>query len=450
MLCVGIVLLSAALFLRQYGKTITLFLKTPYYTRLHFVVIGSDDWHMKGVPSPNVLKELESKGYRTDSPWLKYSRETTEDLKALYAVLTRHQDVTGRPACLTANVVMATPDFDRIRASAFQEYTLVPTQIDWPEELRAAYRDGMSQRVFYPQLHGLDHIVGERWVQDLGEGQKEVRLLFDLGVYSPPWVMLRHGEGSNQAEYVDLSVKPSRQLSLERQRSEVEQAMGIFQEVFGFRSLSTIAPSNFFDDNTLKAFESEGIRYIQTYHTQNVGMDSHGRIITIDRYLGESTGNGGLFLARNCTFEPRGDARNGADGTLRQVKRAFRLHLPSIIDSHSVNFVSTIDPIMARTNLEELDKLLTNIRRLYPDVRFLTSPELGELIATGGYRDVFTGRRVELPEAREGLLSLMWHTGIMPGSGAVVLVGVVVLLYHSRKRGKEKRVGASARRKGNL
>jgi len=439
-LCVGVVLLWGAMGFRGY-QTITLYLKTPFHTRFHLLVIESDDWHIKGVPSASVIKELKSKGYSTDSIWLKNSRETTEDLKALFAVLARHKDATGRPACLTANIVVATPDFDRIRASGFEVYSLVPTHIDWPEELRAAYRDGMRQWVFYPQLHGLNHMVGEQWLRNLREGQKEVRLLFDLGVYDPPWVMLGQG-GDNQAEYVDLSVKPSRPLSLEHQRTDVARAMGVFQEVFGFRSVSTIPPSNFFDDNTLRAFEDEGIRYVQTYATQTVSMDAIGRTLEIDRYLGQSTGHGGLFLVRNCIFEPRGDTRKQVDAALTGMQRAFRLHLPAIIDSHSVNFVSTIDPAMARTDLEELDKLLTAICHRYPGVRFLTSPELGDLIATGGYRDVFTGRRVELPEAREGIMSLLWHTGIMPGGSAVVLVVVVVILYRARKRSEEGRFAA--------
>src|SRR5574340_996854 len=96
------------------------------HLRAHVVVLESDDWHMAGIPGTAVLEELRARGYQADGNLAKYAQESVEDLEALYAVLRKHKDSTGRPCCMTANVVMGNPDFDFIRRSNFREYRLLP------------------------------------------------------------------------------------------------------------------------------------------------------------------------------------------------------------------------------------------------------------------------------------------------------------------------------------
>jgi hypothetical protein len=49
---------------------------------------------------------------------------------------------------------------------------------------------------------------------------------------------------------------------------------------------------------------------------------------------------------------------------------------------HRLNVIGAIDESNRTTNLELLKKLLTKVLQFYPDVEFMSSDELGNLINT--------------------------------------------------------------------
>ena len=68
---------------------------------------------------------------------------------------------------------------------------------------------------------------------------------------------------------------------------------------------------------------------------------------------------------------------------INRIKIAFRWKKPAVISSHRINFMGALDEINRRDNLILLDNLLKRIVKLWPDVEFMTSDELGDLIAEG-------------------------------------------------------------------
>lgn len=93
-----------------------------WMTRRKIVVIESDDWGAIRMPSREAYEHLLRAGFDVDRcPYARNDTlETAEDLDALYEVLDSVRDAHARPAVITANTVVANPDFDRIRAADFK------------------------------------------------------------------------------------------------------------------------------------------------------------------------------------------------------------------------------------------------------------------------------------------------------------------------------------------
>ena len=93
-------------------------------TNRQLLVIESDDWGSIRMPSKSVLKTLQKEGYKPEQdPYLKYvSLASEEDLQALFECLNTVRDCKGNPAKITANAVMANPDFKKIEEDNFESY----------------------------------------------------------------------------------------------------------------------------------------------------------------------------------------------------------------------------------------------------------------------------------------------------------------------------------------
>ncbi|MGY6555170.1 MAG: hypothetical protein ACXIUM_11695, partial [Wenzhouxiangella sp.] len=62
---------------------------------------------------------------------------------------------------------------------------------------------------------------------------------------------------------------------------------------------------------------------------------------------------------------------------------AFQMNKPAIISSHRINFCGFIDESNRDQNLEALDYLLKAVLQRWPDVEFITSEELLDVVRDG-------------------------------------------------------------------
>jgi hypothetical protein len=182
----------------------------------------------------------------------------------------------------------------------------------------------------------------------------------------------REGLGFYNSPFVAEDVLRRNGIDLE---ADVRDGVLCFQRLLGRRPVGGCAPCYCWTDRVEALWRQAGIRYIQTRLFQDVGgagWRSH--------YLGERSVAGGVYLLRNCSFEPAGEGSRALARCLRGVARAFRLGKPAIICSHRVNFVGAIDPANRETGLRLLGELLRTVRNRWPDVHFLSSAELGGTI----------------------------------------------------------------------
>ena len=92
-----------------------------------------------------------------------------------------------------------------------------------------------------------------------------------------------------------------------------------------------------------------------------------------------------LFSVRNCSFEPSiyGDSFKK---TLKDIQNAFFWKKPAIISSHRVNFIGGLEETNRKTNLANFKKLIDVILTKWPEVEFIHSSELADLMNNQKYK----------------------------------------------------------------
>ena len=139
-------------------------------TNRHIVVIESDDWGSIRMPSKEMYDSLIKKGVTLG----KYGYEKVDtiasrsDLEKLFEVCDSFKDINGRPLVITANAVVANPDFQKIKESNFQAYFYEPITTTMERYYPGCspfplWKEGMEAGVFHPQLHGREHINVPMW-----------------------------------------------------------------------------------------------------------------------------------------------------------------------------------------------------------------------------------------------------------------------------------------------
>ena len=85
-------------------------------TNFKIIVIESDDWGSIRMPSREVYKKCLNAGYRVDkNPYERYdSLLSQKDLELLFDLLIQFRDRNGNHPIITANCVVANPDFEKI------------------------------------------------------------------------------------------------------------------------------------------------------------------------------------------------------------------------------------------------------------------------------------------------------------------------------------------------
>ncbi|REL23942.1 hypothetical protein DYD21_20615 [Rhodohalobacter sp. SW132] len=353
-------------------------------TNRKIVVIESDDWGSIRMPSTEVYDKLLNKGVPVDkSPYCRYDSLASEtDLEALFETLSKFQDSNGNHPVITANVLTANPDFDKIRDSGFQKYyfeQISETFKRYPEHENSLtlWKKGDKKRLFHPQSHGREHLNVPFWLKLLRNDEYDFRLAFDnrcWGLSSDIYPKMKKSiQASFDADTAD---------EIEDHKKIIKSGLKIFEEIFGYRTASFIASNYIWSSELNPVLKKEGVRYLQGMKYQKLpGLNEKSRSME-RRYLGGKNKNGQLNLVRNCSFEPSlsVDKDYALDSCLNGVSTAFLWRKPAIITSHRINYVGFLHPENRDCNLKLMRKLLQRILDKWPEVEFMTSDELGQVI----------------------------------------------------------------------
>ena len=353
-------------------------------TNRKIVVIESDDWGTIRMSSKEAFNSLLKKGYPVDQcPYNKYDAlESNQDLEMLFDVLNSVKGNDGNPVILTANNIVANPDFEKIKKSNFNEYHFEPfteTLKHYPEHDRVMdlYREGINNKLIMPQFHGREHLNVTLWMKALQRKSEDEMLAFDLGIFSSK-VAQKYGY---QNEYMDaFDFKKLKEL--EFQEKAIIEGLKLFKHIWNFDSESFIAPCYIWHSQLEKVLKENGVKYIQGLINQFEPREGDSWSYSKKyHYQGQKNSLGQRYLIRNAFFEPTINPRfDWESDCLKRIDLAFKFRKPAIVSSHRLNYMGYLNPKNRSENLIKLKSLLTKIKKHWPEVIFLSSNQLGNLM----------------------------------------------------------------------
>lgn len=352
-------------------------------TKRKIVVIESDDWGTIRMPSKEVYNTLLKSGIRVDK--CEYNRydslASEEDLSALFEMLTQFKDINGKSPVITANTIVANPDFNKIKASGFSEYhyeLFTETLERYPNHSNSflLWKQGIQEGIFVPQFHGREHVNIHRWMSALQGNLPETRLAFELELFG----ISTHITSEKRRSYL-AALDLDSISELENQKMILVDGLNQFEKIFGYRSLSFIATNHIWNSAIESKIAKSSIKYIQGSSSQYQPQGNNNPYKIIRHQLGEKNDSGQIYLTRNCSFEPSMHKnKNIVQYCIDDMTSAFRWNKPAIISAHRLNFIGSIVQENRTENLKLFSELIRIAQDKWPQIEFMSSDQLGNLI----------------------------------------------------------------------
>jgi len=350
------------------------------------VVIESDDWGSIRMPSREVYEKCLKAGYRVDKiAYERYDSLASEkDLELLFELLLSFKDHHGNHPVITANTLVANPDFKKIKESGNLEYhyeLITDTFKKYPNHSNVfnLWSEGRRSGIFFQQSHGREHLNVSMFMDALKRNDRD--LLFGFEHEIPG--IIPHGERPSHGNTYVESLKYKSARDKQQKLKIIIEGLELFENLFGYRSETLIPPNYFWSSDFDETVSREGVNYYQGNRKMkepkfdgSVGYNTH--------ILGDQNYWGQIYLVRNAFFEPSLFSQKISDpvgNCLKNISVAFTMKKPAIICSHRINYVGFIDSKNRDRNLKMMKNLFAQIKNRWPDVEFMTSVQLGKLIA---------------------------------------------------------------------
>tara|TARA_R110001606_G_C15400775_1_gene652924 strand:- start:5635 stop:6657 length:1023 start_codon:yes stop_codon:yes gene_type:complete len=337
------------------------------------------------MPSLDILEKLKAGGLDMESgDSARYNQNDTlasaADLSELFEVLLSVKDSNGRPMVFTPVSLTANPDFGKIRESGFSQYFFETLPVTFSRfGLSGAldlWKEGINKGIFVPQFHGREHLNVAAWMRALQENDRETRQAFDLGVWG--YTNKNRFNVMYQAAF-DLELASD----IEGQSEILRSGLDLFQRQWGYKASYFVPPNGPLNNSLEKIIASEGIQYISSPKIQIEPLGG-GLTKRNFRWLGRKNKWGQSYITRNCFFEPSIPGIDWVGSCLNDISIAFRWQKPAVISTHRVNFTGGLNELNRKNGLAAFRKLARQIISVWPEVEFMTSTELGQLMDGDG------------------------------------------------------------------
>jgi hypothetical protein len=157
-----------------------------------------------------------------------------------------------------------------------------------------------------------------------------------------------------------------------------EDGLKMFEDIFGFKSLTFMAQGSVWGDHILSMLKEEGVQLISGQQTMPL---ENGEVKIINKNWGSENELGQIHWRRNCMFEPaRNQDFDWVNKCLTEIEIAFRWGKPAVISSHRENFIGSIFEENRDQSLAKLEELLEAILKKWPEVKFISSAQLAEIM----------------------------------------------------------------------
>lgn len=351
------------------------------HTNRKIIIFESDDWGSIRMPDLNTYNRLLTKMPDLEKDrFSKYdSIANVKDLELLFELLKKFKDIKGNNPIITANTIVANPDFDKIKENNFNKYefeTFDKTISKLPEgsKILNLWELGVKEKIFKPQLHGREHLNVPFWLDELRMGNKVLLNAFDERCFGVPFKSKIKSKRNNVMSAFDC-------LGLEGEVdfhvNSVIEASQLFKKHFGYHSKSFIAPTHVWYKEIEKALKSENIDILQGIPFQyipNINKNIFDRKL---HYIGQKNKFDQFYVTRNSFFEPTSNRDiDWVDLALSKIELAFKYRKPAIIGTHRINFIGSLVEKNRDENLKKFESLIKGILKKWPDVEFLSTDKL--------------------------------------------------------------------------
>lgn len=351
-------------------------------TNRKLVLIESDDWGSIRMPSKEAYNRLLSHGIRVDQcHYLRNdSLETEDDLSLLFDVLSSVKDKNGNNAVITANTLVANPDFHKIKADNFEKYSFELITESYKKTSGAErsfelIKEAQNRGLFQMQSHGREHLNINRWMYYLQNDFPETEFAFEQGVYGISTTVSSENRKSFLPAFDFESIE-----DMESVNTIAAEGLRLFEQLFGFKSESFIASNYVWGESLEEVLTNNGVKFLQGLHRHRY-RSLNQSVKTRFRYIGKVNQSGLIDLVRNATFEPSENPNKDWISTcLKEIETAFLWKKPAVISSHRVNFMGSLNVNNRDKNLALFKNLLKEIVKRWSDVEFIGSADLGNII----------------------------------------------------------------------
>ena len=354
-----------------------------WYTNRKIIVFESDDWGSIRMSSNQTRETLIRQNVisaKNVSHFDRYdSLESNDDLEALFEVLSSVKDHKGNHPIFTAINVVANPAFEKIKDNNFTKYFYEPfteTLIRYPkhDKVFILWKEGYEQKLFSPQFHGREHLNVTAWMKALQEGKPKTQLAFEHGITGIDSIAIGESKVGYQAAF-DIGLTNE----LKYLKTVIQEGTELFRQLMGYQASYFVPTNGPFNLSLEESLYNAGIKFITLEKIQKEPL-GEGKYKTHLRWLGKKNKFGITALSRNASFEPSSGGKNWLNSCLKDIEIAFKWRKPAIISTHRVNYVGFLDESNRKQNLLLLGQLFNKIKKTWPEVEFMTSVELGDII----------------------------------------------------------------------
>lgn len=349
-----------------------------YRTSRHILVFESDDWGSIRMSSQKHWSELLKMGYAVDKrPYERFDTlESSADLVALFDVLCKYKDCHGNHPVITANMLMANPDFEKIESTGFETYFYEPIKDTYQRyfgnsNVLNVMRQGIEEGVFMPQSHGREHFNVTLWMRRLQEGDEDLHNAFKFGMCGI--APLAHPEQGNK---MMIALQAGNQEEQSRINRIVVDSLQMFEETWGFKSKTFVAPCYCWNEEIERVLSDNAVSLIQTSRVKKAAYNSPMRFC----YSGEKSLFHQRYSVRTCAFEPATNNNGSVDALMKQCENSFKNKLIAVFSTHRINYVGGLSEQNRTRTLSVLNDFLYRVLEEYPDIEFYSSDRLTEVL----------------------------------------------------------------------
>lgn len=357
--------------------------KLGWQSEKKLLVFCSDDWGGIRNCSLNSHRKLSELGLIMNSN--RFDRfdtlESNKDMETLFEVLLKYRDHRGNHPVITAVTNVGNPDFDKIKKDNYEKYYWEPfteTLSKHPnrDKVYDYYLEGIARKIFIPESHGREHLQILWWMEELRQPDSWARKAFTQKFFFLGKDYLKNKNHNSLGAAFDVQTNED----VASHSNTIKESLSLFRELFGYSATYFTPPALRFQPSLEPVLSANKIKLLDVSRLQQVPFFFKTKRYRFN-YLGKkSTDRKMRYLTRNSVFEPNLYDHNSVDVCLAGVEKAFKNKQPAIMSNHRAAFVGGINIKNRDQGLMALDNLFSKVLEKWPDVQFISSQELINLM----------------------------------------------------------------------